>query len=222
MTEALEFTHPELRRRYENLVERMWERGWQIYVIASTRSADYQRWLYAEFKAGRYPYIVADPDRVYGVAPTEIGGWVARGSMHMAQADGWSHALDIGWRGPRPDQVHQLAHTLGLRFPEPTENWHMEWWSPGLGVYPILDPTAEADYVSKEEFASWIGATIAPAGHPHAGKVCVPLVDHVVRDTAGNIVEVVKELWPLGQGIEFTHQELKLARLQQPGNTELS
>jgi hypothetical protein len=210
-------------RRYNCLVERVWARGWDIYVASATRSESYQRQMYAEWQAGKYPNIVANPDRIYGTAPAELGGWTARGSMHMPQADGWSHALDIGWSAnAQPRIIHDLAYTCGLRFPEPTENWHMEFWSPWpVGVYPITDPRAEGD-MNKYEHAAAIGAVIPEAPHPYAGMICTPALERVVRDEHGNIIEQIMGLYPVANVETWTHQELKLARLQQPGNTELS
>jgi hypothetical protein len=139
MIDALIWTHPELTRRYELLVERCWAKGWDIGVTSSTRTEETQRQWYALWLQGLWPNLVADPDRYYCQAPDELGGWTAKGSMHMIQADGWSHALDLYWWGPSATQFRLEAFECGLRAVESTENWHYQFWDVSREVFPCHD-----------------------------------------------------------------------------------
>jgi hypothetical protein len=142
---VLAWTHPEMVARWERFVARCWARSWNVGITSSTRSEELQREWYRLWKEGKWPNLVADPDRDGGPSPW---GWRAHGSMHQIQADGYSHALDIWWIGGATSEVHAEARLCGLRFPEPSEIWHMQFWDPWAGIYPILAPpplTEEVD-----------------------------------------------------------------------------
>lgn len=195
----LAFTHPEFVRRYELLVERCWARSWSIWISSSSRSYEQQTAWYRLFLAGQWPAPVANPDQRWGPSPW---GWDARGSLHMIQHDGWSHALDLSWQGPYAYQLHALARTCGIRFPEPGEDWHAQWW--GLdGIYPVED-----DDMNLEQFADGIGARVATEGD-HAGKVVVSLLETL--DVATN--EATYRDYTLADAIVLAHQEGKTYRL---------
>lgn len=133
-------SHPELARRYSLLVERCWSRSWDVSISSSSRSVETQRAWYALYLKGQWiqdgkPAIVADPDRDAGATPW---AWRARGSLHMIQQDGFSHALDLGFSGGSHEDLHAIANTCGLRFPEPTEWWHTQCFDAySNGFYPV-------------------------------------------------------------------------------------
>lgn len=131
------FTHPELEKRYNRVVEVFWSQNWDIWVTSSSRSYEQQKEWYELYLQGKWPNLVANPDRYQGHSPW---GWDAWGSMHMVQADGYSHALDIGWNGPYDREAHAIFEQYGIGFPESTEGWHAQWWDPWAGIYPVLVP----------------------------------------------------------------------------------
>lgn len=85
---------------------------------------------------------------------------------------------DVTWR-----QVHTEAEIRGLRFPIPSEDWHVEIdqaWTP---------PTPEVEDMTPAQLAQAFGGTL-----DDQGRVVVPLAD-------GN-------LYPLGNILGFIHGEL--------------
>lgn len=139
MSADLALTHPELVARFELWLRRVRMAGGDGGVTSATRSRETQTEWYRLWQAGQFPNLVADPDRDAGPSPW---GWHARGSLHMPQEDGHSHAIDIWWVGISTVQAHAFGRISGLRFPEPTEAWHAQWWDASGGPYPVtpLDP----------------------------------------------------------------------------------
>lgn len=193
-------SHPELLRRWNLLVSRSAERGWGVWIVSSTRSIDTQRFWYALYKMvpSQWPNIVADPDRDAGVTPW---GWRGRGSFHMVQLDGYSHALDINWSGAYTHEMHALANTCGLRFPEPTENWHTQAFDAySNGFYPVeeddmtpsqLGLIRDPDRPDVDEWGMFLMETVpGPNGEPATYK-----------------------WYRYDVAVTFIHQELKMARL---------
>lgn len=130
-------------------MRRAWEKGWDIWISSSSRSYETQSAWWDLYQHGLWPARVAPPDQIWGPSPW---GWEARGSLHMIQEDGYSHALDLGWRGPFDFQIFEVAKACGLRFPEQGEDWHAQWW--GLdGIYPVEE---EAD-MTVDEFMEQTG-----------------------------------------------------------------
>lgn len=154
-------THPEMVRRYQKLVELVWASGWEIWIGSSTRSRQTQEDLYRRWLNGTYDVpSVANPYTNHGPSPC---GWDVIGSYHMPQADGFSHALDLGWRGCSEAQFEALANRCGLQQTVPNESWHYQWWhrqlvfSPEPGLF-----VEQAEQVSIEEVAA-VGTTIHQA-----------------------------------------------------------
>lgn len=196
----LVFTHPELARRYDLLTARMWARGWDLSISSSTRSDTMQREWYWLYLHGQWPALVADPDRYYCPAPPELGGWPARGSMHTPQADGWSHALDLAWVGPRADQVHNEAYMVGLHAVEPTENWHFQCWDPS-GMFTVYE---DDDMFTPETFASAIGHRGPDIGNTRVVDGIVQLRLSDDPDQPG-----VEQWWSYADVMEFIHRHMK-------------
>lgn len=198
--DALAFTHPELRRRYELLVARCWARSWDVGITSSTRSEAQQREWYRLWQAGEWPALVADPDRIYCKAPDELGDWIATGSMHMVQADGWSHALDLWWLGPSPDEFKAEAYQCGLHPVEPTENWHYQFWDASRIVFNCYDQGDEMDQAQFSAFQS------RALGRPGNGIGCT-------RVNPGDNVTVEVMLidgnwYAYADVVEFLHRKL--------------
>lgn len=119
-------THPEMVRRFEALQRDAARRNWRIGVTSSTRSRAQQEDLYRRWRAGTYDVpSVANPNGNNGTSPW---GWTIRGSYHMPQADGYSHALDLWWDGCSAVELERLAATYGLVQTVPRENWHYQWF----------------------------------------------------------------------------------------------
>lgn len=136
-------SHPELARRYDHLVRLCWERGIEIGITSSTRSraaqeAMYYRWRLPKNHPNHYDVpSVANPNSDGGPSPW---GWRWRGSKHMVQADGYSHALDLHWHGIHAAGFEQLAMLVGLRQTVPNENWHYQFANRRvIFAAPLLD-----------------------------------------------------------------------------------
>lgn len=135
----LEWSHPILAQRYNDLVGLMWSKGWHISIVSATRSREeqidiYNRWVNGNYNAPS----VANPYTWNGKHPD---GWDLIGSLHMPQADGYSHALDLGWMGCTPKQVEELAWQAGLRLTVPGENWHFQYFLHQQSTPPLLFPS---------------------------------------------------------------------------------
>lgn len=189
--------HPELERRWALLVARTWMFGAEVWIEAGERSYETQADLYRRWQAGTYNVpAVANPDRVVGASPW---GWPVVGSYHMVQADGYSHALDIGWRGLPDAIMREVAWSCGLRQTVAGEKWHFQWWDT-TGVFDVLkNPEEPMDLA--QELAKAMGPTVTVEN----GVVMVELIDDSLTSHTR---------WPLGQAITFIHQELKMVRVQ--------
>lgn len=191
-------SHPELQRRWDLLVARTWMFGAELWVEASTRSEATQRDLYERWKLGLYKVpIVANPDHVLGGSPW---GWPVRGSYHMVQADGYSHALDVGWRGITQDLFESVAATCGLLRTETNEAWHYQWWDTARGIYPVDEP--KGDIVDLARELTHLLGPRAQLGED--GIIRLPLINDTLDGT---------DLYPLGETLIFIHEELKRKRL---------
>lgn len=130
---SLGLTHPDMVRRWERLCHLAWGQGWELWIEASTRDTATQADLYRRWLAGTYDVpSVANPWLVGSESPW---GWRVVGSYHQPQADGYSHALDIGWRGASTEDFHRLAVQCGLVPVLSNERWHFQWWQ-GATIFP--------------------------------------------------------------------------------------
>lgn len=198
-------THPELERRWNLLVGRTWMFGTELWIESATRSRETQADLYARWKAGTYLVpVVADPDRVLGPSPW---GWPLTGSFHMVQADGYSHALDIGWRGLDDEMMRSIALSCGLYQPEAREKWHFQWWDTYNGVYPVREnPTTQEDDMTPQQLAMFFG----PSAVLGDDGVCrLPLA----TDNAIELGTDEVEMHPIGDVLKFMHREAKTSRM---------
>ncbi len=127
-------SHPELVKRYNNLVKLCWSNSWYVGITSSSRSYDEQMSLYQSYKAGTGNN-AANPDSVLGPSPW---GWTVHGSYHMVQRDGYTHALDLHWQQCTAAQLAEAAKSVGLRLTVPGENWHFQWWN-GTEIFPVLE-----------------------------------------------------------------------------------
>lgn len=155
---GLASSHPELARRYERLVELVWSHGWEVWIGSSTRSRATQEDLYERWHAGTYRVpSVANPNADGGPSPW---GWHWLGSYHMPQADGYSHALDLGWRGCSNAEFFDLAASCGLVRTVRSENWHYQWVHRNVVFHaPALaqddEPVTETDDEGDIEMWLW-------------------------------------------------------------------
>lgn len=196
----LAFSHPELARRYELLVERCWQRAWDVSISSSSRSEATQRAWYALYLKGQWivdgkPAIVADPDRDAGATPF---GWRAHGSLHMIQQDNYSHALDLGITGPTHEDFQALAWTCGLGHPEPSEWWHFQAFDAySNGFYPV-----EEDDMTPEQ----LGLIKDPnnPGNPVYGLMLMETVPDAAHP------EGTFKWYPYNEWAIFTHQAGKM------------
>lgn len=200
-------THPEMVTRYDALNEHCTKQGWHLAIVSSTRDYAEQKVLYDAWRNGLRSAQAGNPDAPLYQSPW---GWMAQGSLHQPQADGFSHALDLGWAGCSALDVANAATQYGLRLDVTKENWHFQWWDhSGIHDAPALapPPPEEDDDMNKQEFADAIGAHI-PTDGPHAGVACV----HLIGDDVNNL-EGSGQDWPVADAIKFVHQELKMKRL---------
>jgi hypothetical protein len=154
-------SHPELAKRYNQLVELCWARGWYVGITSSTRSYQEQTILYANYRAGTGNK-AANPNAVIGKTPF---GWNAYGSYHMIQQDGYSHALDLHWQQCTPGQFAEAARQCGLRLTVPGENWHFQWWNTaGIFDKPLPDPIVVPETPEEDEMTPVIHDPILRVG----------------------------------------------------------
>lgn len=204
-SEALTWTHPEMARRYDLLVELCWSRGWNVGITSSTRSRITQEYWYSLYLQGRWPNIVADPNRFYCTAPDEIGGWPAYGSCHMLQEDDHSHALDLFWQGPTSHDFRGLCYLCGLHDVEPSEDFHFQWWDASRQVFPCY--AQGADDMDQATFSRY---TARALGKPGDGAGCTR-----VDPSDGQTVQVaLKEAdgsvswWSMGEAVMWIHAKV--------------
>lgn len=168
-------SHPELVKRYNKLVEESWKRSWFIGITSSSRSYDEQAALYRAY-LNHTGNNAANPDQVLGKSPW---GWPVKGSYHMEQADGFTHALDLHWSQCSPEQFAELANYCGLHLTVPGENWHFQWWDTD-GIFD--NPSAQPEPTDEEE------DDMTPLIHtptPRAGIANVYDFTYLPADTGG-------------------------------------
>lgn len=123
--ERLIGVHPDLSRRVHQILNIMEQFQHPMFVVSGVRTAAEQAVLFAQ---GR-----SKP----GAIVTNADG-IRRKSNHQTKADGWGHAVDLAFVGPKPfadehpwDAYGLLAQALGLawgggwaKFPDRP---HLEW-----------------------------------------------------------------------------------------------
>jgi len=208
-------SHPELVKRFNGLLQACWARGWHLDIVSSTRPYAQQKSLYIAYITGLRSSVVANPDAFSGYAPKspllkDGGGWAIWGSMHQPQYDGYSHAIDVAIEGMQWWELHLLAKQFGLVNTVPSENWHLQWWTPYDGVYdaPFLVQEEEED-MNPRDLAVALGGVY----NEQTGVVEVPLIESYDPATGA----ATFKNYPLASAISFTHQELKMARARAAG-----
>lgn len=179
----LALTHPKMAERCNQLVALCWSRSWYVGITSSTRSYDEQKSLYDAYKNAPSTHnTAANPDASLFTSPAEVGGWPVKGSFHMVQQDGHSHALDLHWSQCSPEELAEAAQQCGLRLTVAGENWHFQWFDQN-GVFdnPSAVPT-----VSEED-------EMTPVIHNPSlreGSGIIPVWDftYLPADTAGQAV----------------------------------
>ena len=192
----LTLTHPDMAKRFNALVEYGAERGWHVSIISSTRDYAEQKALYAAWASGLRSAKAGNPDADLYASPWN---WMARGSLHQVQVDGFSHALDLGWAGCSPFDIADAAQTFGLRLDVAGENWHFQWWGPG-GVHPAPALDTKDDDMTPQEFATAIGAKMNSDG-----VVVIPLINDDLTTFSD---------YPFAAAMTYTHEENKIRRIR--------
>jgi hypothetical protein len=172
MADLLLQSHPELRARYEHADELVSYSGGELWIVSSTRSRESQISLRTRWLAGTYKVpAVADPNADGGPSPW---GWHWKGSKHMPQQDGHSHALDVKWSGIDDTKLVQIMRDCGLvqtvvRNGKVLEDWHFQWAN-GTVIFdaPALTQTGDDDMADAGMIARPMDGASAryPNGHP--------------------------------------------------------
>jgi hypothetical protein len=126
--------HPEFVRRLDRFLADPEIRG-RFRVGFTSRSYQRQQqlrrgWLkrLAGVPGFRRFNLAADPDRTIGRTDE---GWVARGSWHMVQEDGFAYAVDLSRKRVitaknAQEVIDRIAPGYGLRRTVPSEWWHIQ------------------------------------------------------------------------------------------------
>lgn len=208
-------SHPELIRRFNRLLEACWSRGWHLDIVSSTRTYESQKSLYLAYRSGLRSSVVANPDAFAGKAPEtylllDNGGWDMHGSMHMPQYDGYSHAIDVAIEGVSWWEFHMLAEQFGLYKTVPSEDWHLQWFTPqGVFNAPLTIMSTEEEDMNARELAAALGAVY----NESTGVAEVPLLESYDPATGA----ATFSNYPFAAALTFTHQELKMARARAAG-----
>lgn len=213
MDPMLAFSHPELQLRYEVLVFHCWLSKWEVGITSSTRSRETQASLYKAWLDGEYLVpSVANPEADNGESPW---GWRVKGSYHMPQADGYSHALDLWWRGPTQRDFEALAAKCGLIRTLSDEDWHYQWF---LRTQIFEAPLVE-EYKAMKEDDMWSPEAQAAAMGGEAagvkaidGVIHLRLFDHFNGETPENPNgdgTPIYGWFPMGAALIYIHQNGK-------------
>ena len=116
----LEELHPRMKFRLERFFKDNRIKG-KVVVSSGVRTYAQQKELYRRYKAGTFPNLVANPDRVFG------GGF--QGSWHMQQPKhpegAYGFAVDFRIVGKiSTATVNDVAKEYGLYRTVPSEWWH--------------------------------------------------------------------------------------------------
>ena len=112
--------HPKMKLRLKKFLADPKIKG-KVVVSSGVRTYAQQKELYRRYKAGTFPNLVANPDRVFG------GGF--QGSWHMQQPNhpegSYGFAVDFRIIGNvSTATVNQVAKEYGLVRTVPSEWWH--------------------------------------------------------------------------------------------------
>ena len=128
----------------------------KVVVSSGVRTYAQQKDLYRRYKAGTFPNLVANPDRVFG------GGF--QGSWHMQQPNhpegNYGFAVDFRIIGKiSTNEVNAIAKDYGLARTVPSEWWHHQAYGYRYDTkkYDWYDAPALA---GKKEKKAEIGATV--------------------------------------------------------------
>lgn len=128
--------HPELVNRCDCFFAACADEGWPVGIYSDGRTFAEQFRLWNAYISGERKVEAANPFKIGEKSPW---GWSIKGSKHMEQQDGHTHARDLWWGSGVPvGEAHKKARFFGLVFPIPKENWHVEWWLRGA-IIPRFD-----------------------------------------------------------------------------------
>lgn len=203
MATSFQFTHPEMASRVSDLLDLPEFSGWGI--SSTWRTYATQKRLYDGWRAGKPGYnLAANPDRVMGTAQPE--GFVAKGSWHQVQINGWSYAVDLAkpWHVSKSAAARHVDHyapQMGLRRTVPTEWWHVQcrnlsgWFpdprpqDPSVPIPPelenlemialLVDTTTDEKWVVDAGKAVLLTSPEAWSGH-NLTRVTSPAMRHVI------------------------------------------
>ncbi len=147
--------HPKMKYRLEKFFADPRIKG-KVVVSSGVRTYAQQKDLYRRYKAGTFPNLVANPDRVFG------GGF--QGSWHMQQPNhpegNYGFAVDFRIIGKiSTNEVNAIAKDYGLARTVPSEWWHHQAYGYRYDTkkYDWYDAPALA---GKKEKKAEIGATV--------------------------------------------------------------
>lgn len=161
--------HPEFAARDERLRYQAECEGMTVWHISTVRTYDEQLVLYNRYLAGIGNQAAAPWASYNYQSPW---GWLARGSLHMVQADGYGHAIDYGLIGDW-NRFHEMAAFHGIGFPVPGERWHAQWWD-HRGIYQNHLPPAPQPPKEEDDMAAFLI-------QPDDGDIAVFTTDGVTK-----------------------------------------
>lgn len=121
--------HPTLDSRIRGLLSEPSLKRYGTYPAVRLYSK--QKSMYDRYKAGTFPNLVANPDRVLRTGAHFPYAWKPRGSWHMKQADGYGHAVDLRrpagvTRSMADKAIKPYLAKWGLRQTVRSEWWHLQ------------------------------------------------------------------------------------------------
>lgn len=126
--ERVDLLHPRFRERLVRFFDDPEIKGRFTVGSAARTYAQQKNLQIGWLKRLRGYNLAADPDQVIGRTPE---GWVAKGSWHMVQSDGWAYGVDLSkpwWmtKGSAQTIIDRVAPRYGLRRTVPSEWWHLQ------------------------------------------------------------------------------------------------
>tara|TARA_R110002020_G_scaffold474377_1_gene705530 strand:- start:3951 stop:4598 length:648 start_codon:yes stop_codon:yes gene_type:complete len=122
--------HPILDFRIRGLLSEPKLKRYGTYP--AVREYSKQKSMYDRYKAGTFPNLVANPDRVLRTGPAFPYSWKPRGSWHMKQGpEGYGHAVDIRrplgvTRSMADRAIKPYLAKWGLKQTVRSEFWHLQ------------------------------------------------------------------------------------------------
>jgi len=145
--------HPKMKYRLEKFFADPRVKG-KVVVSSGVRTYAQQKDLYRRYKAGTFPNLVANPDRVFG------GGF--QGSWHMQQPKhpegNYGFAVDFRIVGKiSTGDVNKIAREYGLWKTVPSEWWHHQAYGYDGKKYDWFPaPKLEGKKEAKAEIAATV------------------------------------------------------------------